>query len=611
MEILKTNLDEAQREAAAVLDSNELVLAGPGSGKTHMLTHRVGFLLRTHPKECFRVLCLTFTVEAAKEMRRRVRELIPRTVSHRVVVMNFHQFSLELLRHYGHLIELNREFEVLGEADRAELVEDVLATLPSGRRINIYSVIDFISKRKGRREYRGDLLRDLGAASLQQIFSEYERLKSERNVLDFDDLILKAVELLEQVDWVRDLVRRTFAHIQVDELQDTSLLQLTLVQLLYDPERSHVFAVADDDQMVYEWRDARPETLLEYETTFEADVVILRYNYRCPKNIVAVANCVIANNPGRREKIVTSKREDVPGRVTLSHWNSQEDQASFIATQILSYQGADDALYRNCAALVRYRQSLLAIQSALEEYGIPFVEIGSKDIEDSPFVRILMGCLRLVAGQPYGQEATRRACGKANQLLESDVFQVKQVLISAKGMVQQYDRNLIHALAKELNVIEVLESYGHDADALRMRRFLDIVDLAKSESNWQDYPAMLRTLTFEFNSLQVRVNMQYDAVRLMTVHAAKGLQFPMVFIPDLSDGTFPNLRSRARRPNMPEERRVLFVAITRAQEEAHLSWADIGPYGYPADASPFIDEALQVDNGCIEWLSGGEGEHNG
>jgi superfamily I DNA/RNA helicase len=140
-----------------------------------------------------------------------------------------------------------------------------------------------------------------------------------------------------------------------------------------------------------------------------------------------------------------------------------------------------------------------------------------------------------------------------------------------------------------------------------MRRFLDIVDLAKSESNWQDYPGMLRTLTFEFNSLQVRVNMQYDAVRLMTVHAAKGLQFPVVFIPDLSDGTFPNLRSRTRRPNMPEERRVLFVAITRAQEEAHLSWADIGPYGYPADASLFIDEALQVENGCIEWLTGTEG----
>ena len=214
-----------------------------------------------------------------------------------------------------------------------------------------------------------------------------------------------------------------------------------------------------------------------------------------------------------------------------------------------------------------------------------------------------MGCLRLVAGQPYGQEATRRACERANQLLESDVFQTKKVITSAKAMAQQYDRNLILTLAQQLEVIELLENYGHDADALRVRRLLDIVGLAKSESDWQNYPSMLRTLTFEFNSLQVRVNIQYDAVRLMTVHAAKGLQFPVVFVPDLSDGTFPNLRSRTRRPNLAEERRVLFVAITRAQEEAHLSWADIGPYGYPANASPLIDEALQTEDGCIEWLN--------
>ncbi|MCW4013950.1 MAG: ATP-dependent helicase, partial [Candidatus Bathyarchaeota archaeon] len=402
---------------------------------------------------------------------------------------------------------------------------------------------------------------------------------------------------------VRDFVRCTFPHIQVDELQDTSLLQLTLVQLLYNPERSRVFAVADDDQMVYEWRDARPETLLEYENTFEADVVILRYNYRCPKNIVTVANCIIANNHGRREKIVTSKREDVLGRITLSHWSSQEDQASFITTQISNTTGDGDSVYQNYAVLVRYRQSLQAVQSALEESGIPFIEIGGRDVEDSPFVRILMGCLRLVAGQPYGQEAIRRACGKANQLLEGDVFQVKKAIAVARTIAQQFDRNLIHALARQLEVIATLENYGHDADAIRVRRFLDTVDLAKSESDWQDYPSMLRTLTFEFNSLQVRVNMQYDAIRLMTIHAAKGLQFPVVFIPDLSDGTFPNLRSRNRRPNLAEERRLLFVAITRAQEEAHLLWSDIGPYGYPADASPFIDEALQTEDGCIERLN--------
>lgn len=601
MEILRANLDEAQLEAAVVVDKNRLVLAGPGSGKTHVLAHRAGFLLRAYPRKRFRVLCLTFTVEAAKEMRRRVKDVVPRGISSRIVVMNFHQFSLELLRHYSHLVGLDREFEVLGEADRAELMDEVITSLPFGR-ININSVIDFVSARKGRREYRGDLLRDLGAESAQKVFSEYERRKSDRNGLDFDDLILKAVELLEQVNWVRELVRCTFPQIQVDELQDTSLLQLTLLQSIYESKRSCIFAVADDDQMVYEWRDARPETLQEYESFFDTDVVILRYNYRCPENIVAIANRLIANNPGRREKIVISRREDVIGRVALSYWDSQEDQASFIGTEILNSVATKARGYRDHAILVRVRQSLRAIQEVLEDLRIPFVEVGGKDVEHSPFVRIFLGILRYVAGRSYGYESVRRTCRKANQTLGSDVFDAKKVTATARQLAQEFDRDFIHALARKLNIQEILGEYGFEAEGLRVTRFLAMADLAKSESNWQDYASMLRTLLFEFNSLETRVTMQYDAVRLMTVHGAKGLQFPVVFVPDLSDSTFPNLRSRSRVVNLPEERRLLYVALTRAQEEAHLSWADRGPYGYPAGASPFVDEVIHADIGCIERL---------
>lgn len=602
METLRANLDDAQLEAAAILDRNVMVLAGPGSGKTHLLVHRVGFLLRSSPDDQSRVLCLTFTVEAAKEMRRRLKDLAPPGRLSRVAVMNFHQFSLDLLRHYGHLTGLDREFGVLGEADRAELVEEVIASLPFGR-VNVGSVIAFISKRKARREYRGDLLRDLDAKSLQATFTEYERRRTRRNALDFDDLILKAVELLEQVDGVRRLVRLTFPHIEIDELHDTSLLQLTLLQLMYEPDRSRVFAVADDDQMVYEWRDARPETLGEYEDFFNADVIILRHNYRCPRKIVEAANALIANNTERREKLVVAIREDTDGRITLSPWRSQEDQASFVARSLLSSNATDGRPCRDHAVLVRVRASLAPIRTALEEVGIPFVEVGGRDVEYSPFVRILLGALRYVAGEPHGAEAIRRACNKANEMLESEVFEPKEVRAIARQEAEEFDQGFIAALARELNMLEILEDYGETAEALRIERFLMMVDLARSESIWQDHACMLRTLLVEFGSLLDRVNMQHDAVRLMTVHGAKGLQFPVVFIPDLCDGAFPNLRFRSRKPNVAEERRLLFVALTRAQEEVHLSWSDEGPWGYPVSPSPFVDEIVGANPNHVEWLN--------
>ena len=276
----------------------------------------------------------------------------------------------------------------LGEADRAELVEDTVAGLPYGT-VNTYSVVDFISKRKGRREYRGDLLQKLDAESLRLIFAEYERKKEERNELDFDDLILNAVELLEQSEWVRQLTRVTYPHIEVDELQDTSLLQLTMIQLLYEHGQSQVFAVADDDQMVYEWRDARPETLNEFEEHFAPETVILRYNYRCPKNIVNVANRLIARNPDRHAKLVLPVREDQDGRITLSHRVDRAEQALFVADEILSAVADRKRTPQDHVVLVRYRRSFRLIEDALDSVNLPFVEIGGKDVEYSPFVRLL------------------------------------------------------------------------------------------------------------------------------------------------------------------------------------------------------------------------------
>lgn len=590
MEILRASLDDYQVAGAAELDRNALVLAGPGSGKTRLLVHRVGYLLRLRPRAEDRVLCLTFTVEAAKEMRRRLAELVPRDDLRRVTTLNFHQFCLELLRSYGHLIGLDRSFGVLGEVEQYELVEEVVAARSFGR-VHTRSVITAISRRKGRRDSRGDPRRGLDARSLGMLFDEYEARKTARNELDFDDLILKAVELLEQEGALRCLLQATFPNVEIDELQDTSLLQLRLLQLLYRPGASRFFAVADDDQMVYEWRDARPETLNEYESCFHARTHVLGYNYRCPQRIVDAAGILIANNAGRRAKAVESRRAGCVGRIVLAGWRSQEEQALDITQAILVAVNEGGRRLRDHAVLARVNQSLVAVQTALREARVESVDVAGRDVARSPAVRVVMGALRHVAGQPGGKEAILRACDQAGMRLGLPL-DPRATLAQVETIAREFDPGFVDRLVGVLGMLDALRALGLEQEARNLERLLALAELARSESSWADYGSMLRTLTVEFNSLLGRVNLQVDAVRLMTVHGAKGLQFPVVFVPDLSDGVFPNLRS-ARGVNLEEERRLLFVAMTRAEEEVRLSWSEEGLWGRTVGASHFIDELLR------------------
>ena len=406
--------------------------------------------------------------------------------------------------------------------------------------------------------------------------------------------------MLEQSEWVRQLVRLTFPHIEVDELQDTSLLQLTMLQLLYEPGKSQVFAVADDDQMVYEWRDARPETLNEFEEFFAPDTVILQYNYRCPKNIVTVANRLIERNPDRHTKIVVPVRQDHDGRITLSHFVNLEEQADFVASEILSAVAGKKHRPQDHVVLARGRRSFRFIQDALDAVNLPFVEVGGKDVEYSTFVRLLVGGLRLAAGNSYGADLIRRACAKGNEALGSEIFDVAAVRGLARDLATEFRTDFPRLLSDALNLPVVLRDYGEDTEAFRVERYLAMVELARGESNWRDYAGMLRTILVEFDSLLGRVNMQQDAIRLMTVHGAKGLQFPVVFVPDLCNSAFPNLYFKQ---NIAEERRLLFVAITRTQEVLHVSWTEVGPSGHPTAASPFVDELVEDSGDIIETIT--------
>ena len=284
METLRTHLHKEQRAIARNLEGNVLVVAGPGSGKTRLLVHRVAYELRRTPTQRYKVLVLTFTNEAARELQSRLVREIPRRASGRVWCGNFHRLGQYLLRHYGHLIGIPRNFEVIDEVQSAEFLERVLGELGIPR-VDPQELVFTVSR--FRNQVNVPTNSDLGrlSDSFQRIVERYTQLKAELSVLDFDDLIVQSSLLLSSQAHLQHLVHDVYKSIYVDELQDTSLLQLEFLKLLHSQE-STIFAVADEDQMVYEWRDARLATIREYEQHFDTRVEYLVQNYRSPQNIV-------------------------------------------------------------------------------------------------------------------------------------------------------------------------------------------------------------------------------------------------------------------------------------------------------------------------------------
>jgi DNA helicase-2/ATP-dependent DNA helicase PcrA len=358
-----------------------------------------------------------------------------------------------------------------------------------------------------------------------------------------------------------------------------------------------VFAVADDDQLVYEWRDARLETLREFEDLFRPDILVLRRNYRCPRRIVAVASAVIERNPDRRPKALVPVREDSDGLVTLSEWSTREEQATFVAERIATGIRERGFSLTDHAVLVRMRQSLFPIQEALTDLGLQWLELGGREVQSDPLVRLLMAALAHAADPGVATRgAIERTCKRVNATVESEIVSPDRVHDGVVRLSGTFRRGFLAEVAEDLAIESTLDAYGYTIEQRHVQRFLAMIELANQEAEWADYRAMERTIRVEFSALLQRVDSRHDAVRLTTIHGAKGAQFPVVFIPDLCDAAFPNMRarSRSRLANMAEERRLLFVAITRGQDEVHLSWAGESPWGQPGvNASPFVDDIME------------------
>lgn len=555
-ETLRAHLDEDQAAVAEIVDRNVVVLAPPGSGKTRVLVHAAAHRVR-HARELVgyehaRVLCLTFGNDAAREMRSRL-EQPPLSVRHqRMWVGNYHGLGAHLLHRYGHLIGWPRDAALLPSPGNESVVAEAIDQL--GIKNMVPSNTAFaISALKGR---RGD---DQNVAErLIDIRERYDQLLAERHLRDFDDLILHALWLLTERPKVAQVVHDSYPFLFVDELQDTNLLQLDLLRQLAGPN-TRVFAVADDDQMIYGWRDAHPENIDQFVSTFDATEVALTGNYRCPPRIVAAANQVILLNNRRRAELMESRVEDREGEVIeVIAGSVTEGQAVAIEVQRAVDEGVP---LGRIAILAPHKFKFSEVTDALTERGLRYVHPGGDELKGLHVVRLLRLALRCVAG---GKVVSGDVTGLFPEADSGDVaarIQALSELVAAgspRGVLSRLLRELklgtVHAPMIEPDAIATVASM--------FRRALDD-DVASTPAD------VASTLLMHWDRLEAAALRAEQAIKLMTSFTAKGTEYQVVLLPFMNKGLVPYAR-RGSEIDWQESRRVFYVALTRAENRVVL-----------------------------------------
>lgn len=553
MQILRANLDDEQFEIGAQVDRSMLVLAPPGSGKTRLLTNAAAHRLRSTPGERFRICCLTFSVEAAREMRKRLADKALLVPTHRLWVGNFHQLGASLLSRWGHLIDWPRNAGMLVPPEQEEFIERLLNDL--GIRANARSVATAISNQKGRREGRAGIQ----AETLHAIWTAYEEALTDRHLRDFDDLIVHTLRLLREQPKTQQILRDTYHYVFVDELQDTNQLQLDLIAELVG-ERCTVLGVADDDQMIYAWRDARPENVEEFERRFGADLHVLKGNYRCPPAVVNAANAVIAVNERRRDDFMESRREDIEGEVTLDGASGREAEAEAVVRYIIEEldQGTSAG---EIVVMAPQRFWFTGMLPVLDRNDVPYVVVGTQDLISVPAVRALRGCLNALSGGTILAEEIR----SANRLADEEFVSVAMARNAVEAAKAARPRTMLDTLVRALG----LGSTGtptRDADAIRL--LARMTTQATSESEPGSTAELARVVLIEWNRLESAALRAEQKVKIMTCYAAKGTEYEVVILPFMNDGMVPYEKFGV---DWDEARRVFYVALTRSKRRVVLT----------------------------------------
>jgi ATP-dependent DNA helicase UvrD/PcrA len=632
-------LNPAQRAAVQIVQGPVLMLAGAGTGKTRALTARIVHLLHTGAARPNEILAVTFTNKAAREMKSRVGDMLGQSIEGMPWLGTFHAICVKLLRRHAELVGLKSNFTILDTDDQLRLLKQLVgAANIDDKRWPARQLAGIIDGWKNRAFTPGKVpVADAGAFDHKGValYAQYQKRLQELNAVDFGDLLLHMVVIFQTHADVLQQYQRWFRFILVDEYQDTNVAQYLWLRLLA-ADHKNICCVGDDDQSIYGWRGAEVGNILRFEKDFPgAHVVRLEQNYRSTPHILAAASAVIAGNEGRLGKTLWTEATEGEKLRLIGHWDGEEE-ARWIGEEIEAMQGGARGMRRmgleDMAILVRASHQMRAFEDRFLTIGLPYRVIGGPRFYERLEIRDAMGYFRIVTS-PADDLAferivntPRRGLGdKARQTIQITARQSGVSLLEGARLAT--DAGLIkgrggNALAKLLQGIACWRRLAADSSLSHMELAGIILDESGYTGHWQndktpEAPGRLENLKElvkaleQFENLQgflehvslIMDNAQGEGeakVSIMTLHAAKGLEFPAIFLPGWEDGLFPSQRSMDESgiKGLEEERRLAYVGITRAEELCTISFAaNRRVFGQWQSALPsrFIDE-LPAEN---------------
>ena len=611
-------LNEQQREAVFHTEGPLLILAGAGSGKTRVLTHRIAYLIGEKGINPWNIMAITFTNKAAGEMRERVDDLVG-FGSESVWVSTFHSSCVRILRRYIDLLGYDNNFTIYDADDQKTLMRDVCKLLQIDTKIyKERMLLTAISRAKDElitpQEYRMQAEGDFSRKKIADVYEEYEKQLHANNALDFDDLLFKTVQLFQTQKEVLDYYQERFKYIMVDEYQDTNTVQFEFIRLLASKYRN-LCVVGDDDQSIYKFRGANIQNILSFEKVYEdARVIKLEQNYRSTSNILNAANAVIRNNHGRKDKTLWTDNGDGE-KINFRQFDTAYDEAEYIVGDIRERVDRGDATYNDHAILYRTNAQSRMFEEKFVTANIPYKIIGGinfyarreiKDLlaylktvdngQDDLAVRRIINVPKRGIGltsvnrvQEYAAakdigfyEALQGAdlipnIGRGLSKLESFVGLIEHFKVDANDLSLS---DLMREIIEETGYEESLKDEDPEVAEARLENIDELINkMVDYEENCadRDEPATLGGFLEEVALVADIDNLDEDSdyVVLMTLHSAKGLEFPQVYLAGMEDGLFPSYMTiTADDPEeLEEERRLCYVGITRAMENLTLTCA--------------------------------------
>ena len=610
MELVQ-NMNENQLKAILKTQGAVMVIAGAGSGKTRVLTNRIAYLIAEKNVLESNILAITFTNKAAKEMKERIYSLVGKTSKY-IWINTFHSMCVRILRQHIDLLGYNKNFTILDTSEQKTIIKNIVKELnlseDSYQPNNILKIISnsknsMISVNEMKAQARFGFMKNVA-----EIYEYYQKYLKKNSVLDFDDLMLKTIVLFEKHPEVLAIYQNKFEYIHVDEYQDTNVIQYKLIKMLSEVHKN-ICVVGDDDQSIYSWRGACSDNIINFEKDYEdVEVIFLDQNYRSNSTILDAANAVIKNNTDRKDKALWSENKG-GDKITVYAATNDKDETDDIAKKILDLkaQGVD---YKDIAILYRANYLSRSMENSCMAFGIPYKLIGSLKFLQRQEIRDLLAYMNVIVNKNdefslrriinvpkrgIGASSMAKIDNYAEQyglslfeaLKNIDMIGVSKKIITninlLTQLIEKYSQteqysieDLIVGIYKDSGYESMLKESADTYAESRIENISELVSSAKQFSSMNDN--LIDFISEMSLTSDADDENEDDSVVLSTVHAAKGLEYRVVFIMGLEENLFPSIRdaesSEDERNKMEEERRLAYVAITRAKEKLFMSYAN-------------------------------------